>query len=168
MTAPSDRDNLRVGTTEREAAIAALGEHLSAGRVTLDEYGTRSAEATTAATRGELMALFADLPAPHPQLEDPTPVAPAASVDLAKRPETQIAVKRDNGELVKRVAGGVMAVSWMAWIPLLYFSHGALWWLLFVPVALSAFVGKVWGDNHDDDDRHRDRDRRRRARRHGW
>jgi hypothetical protein len=158
MTGPTNREDLRVGTTEREAAIAALGEHLSAGRVTLDEYGTRSAEATTAATRGELMTLFSDLPSPHPQLDDPAP-----AVDLAKRPAAQVAVKRDRGELTKRVVAGVSAVSWLLWIPAVVWSHGTLWWLMFVPLAVSGFAGKVWGDDHQ-----RDEHRERRSRRHGW
>ncbi|GAA1669404.1 DUF1707 domain-containing protein [Fodinicola feengrottensis] len=172
MTAPTDRENVRVGTTERESAIAALGEHLSAGRVTLDEYGTRSAEATTAATRGELMALFSDLPAPHPQLDDPAPAAPLApSVDLAKRAENlPVTTRRGNGDLAKRVFLGVMGVSWLIWIPAVALSHGWAWWLIFVPIGISSFAKKVWGWDDDNDDRDRDQRRRRelRSRRHGW
>lgn len=156
-------DDLRVGDAEREAAITALGEHLSAGRLTLDEYGTRSAEATGATTRGELLTLFKDLPAPHPTLEVPT-AAPA--VDLAKRPDQQV-VRADRADLVKRVAGGLTAASWILWVPLMFLFHWQAWWLVFIPIALSAFVGKVWSDDHDDRD-HRERRDRRRARRHGW
>jgi hypothetical protein len=38
MSGPVDPGELRVGTTERDAAIAAIGEHLVAGRLELDEY----------------------------------------------------------------------------------------------------------------------------------
>ncbi len=39
---------LRVGDDERNAAAAALGEHLTAGRIDLNEYGQRSAQAFAA------------------------------------------------------------------------------------------------------------------------
>ena len=58
--------SIRIGTAEREAANAALGDHLAAGRLDIDEYGDRSARAALARTRSELVELFADLPQPHP------------------------------------------------------------------------------------------------------
>ena len=56
------RSDIRVSDTEREDALEKLGEHLSAGRLDIDEYGERSAKVTTAKTRGELLDLFGDLP----------------------------------------------------------------------------------------------------------
>jgi hypothetical protein len=53
---------LRIGDAEREAAIAALGEHYAAGRLTKEEYDERSARAWTARTGSALWPLFADLP----------------------------------------------------------------------------------------------------------
>ncbi|SEP94626.1 protein of unknown function [Lentzea xinjiangensis] len=69
MSDPS-RD-IRIGDTERQQALQVLGEHLSAGRIDVEEYGERSAKITTAKTRGELMALFRDLPDPRPQFATP-------------------------------------------------------------------------------------------------
>lgn len=60
---PSD---IRVSDAEREEALAKLGEHMSAGRLDIDEYGERSARVATAKTRGELLSLFGDLPEPKP------------------------------------------------------------------------------------------------------
>lgn len=57
---------LRIGDQEREAAVAALGEHFAAGRIDKDEYDERSAVAWTARTKRELTPLFADLPEPSP------------------------------------------------------------------------------------------------------
>ncbi len=65
---------LRIGNAERASAMKALDEHMSAGRLSIDEYGDRTAAASTATTRSELVALFSDLPAPHPVLPDPTAV----------------------------------------------------------------------------------------------
>ena len=63
MSAPS---GIRIGNEERDAAIKALDEHMSAGRLDPDEYGQRVAEASVARTREDLKPLFADLPEPHP------------------------------------------------------------------------------------------------------
>jgi len=60
---PSER--LRASSEEREAAIRALGEHLTAGRLDMAEYTERVDAATAARTVGELDVLFVDLPGPH-------------------------------------------------------------------------------------------------------
>lgn len=65
---PSD---IRVSDAEREEALAKLGEHMSAGRLDIDEYGERSAKVATAKTRGELLGLFGDLPEPKPAFGQP-------------------------------------------------------------------------------------------------
>ncbi len=53
---------VRVGDDEREAAVAALGEHYAAGRLTLEEYDQRTSHAFAARTTGDLARLFGDLP----------------------------------------------------------------------------------------------------------
>ena len=53
---------LRVGDTEREAAVAALGEHYAAGRLTLEEYDDRTTRAFGACVAADLWPLFRDLP----------------------------------------------------------------------------------------------------------
>lgn len=80
---------MRIGTAERDAAMKALDEHLAAGRLGVEEYGERSAQAANATTAPELAALFTDLPAPHPKLpgvgaapEDAV-VAPLASTGVS-------------------------------------------------------------------------------------
>jgi hypothetical protein len=65
---PSD---IRVSDSEREEALTKLGEHMSAGRLDIDEYGDRSARIATAKTRGELLDLFGDLPEPKPAFGQP-------------------------------------------------------------------------------------------------
>lgn len=78
-----ERD-IRIGDAERQQAIELLGEHLSEGRLDVDEYGDRTARVTTAKTRGELLALFGDLPAPHPRFAQ---VAPLPSMAPARPAE---------------------------------------------------------------------------------
>lgn len=64
---------VRIGTAEREEAMTLLGEHFSAGRLTLVEFDERVATAGSARTRGDLVPLFADLPSAPSFLEGPEP-----------------------------------------------------------------------------------------------
>lgn len=81
MNAPS---GIRIGNDEREKAIKALDEHMSAGRLDPDEYGQRVAEASVARTREDLEPLFADLPQPHP-FAAPPPLPRKGPVAAAER-----------------------------------------------------------------------------------
>jgi hypothetical protein len=62
------KSSTRIGTAEREAAQRALQEHLNAGRLQVNEYAERSAQAADATTASEIAVLFTDLPAPRPKL----------------------------------------------------------------------------------------------------
>ena len=77
--------DLRVSDAERAAALQALGTHLEAGRLDIDEFGERSARAAVAVHRSDLEPLFLDLPAPHPPLPHPH-VAPPPPVPAAPSP----------------------------------------------------------------------------------
>ncbi|MBF4479713.1 DUF1707 SHOCT-like domain-containing protein, partial [Rhodococcus rhodochrous] len=55
----ADRPDIRIGTAEREEAVALLGEHFAAGRLSLAEFDERVALATQATVRGDLIPLFA-------------------------------------------------------------------------------------------------------------
>lgn len=60
-TGPGRRP-LRIGDAERERAVADLGEHYAAGRLTEDEHSERTDQAYQARTQADLDALFDDLP----------------------------------------------------------------------------------------------------------
>jgi hypothetical protein len=53
---------MRVSDTEREAAAAELREHFASGRLNSDELDQRLSAVFAAKTRGDLSALFTDLP----------------------------------------------------------------------------------------------------------
>jgi hypothetical protein len=57
-----NRPEMRIGDHERDAAVAALGEHYAAGRITKEEYDERSELAWKARTNSDLAPLFLDLP----------------------------------------------------------------------------------------------------------
>lgn len=54
--------HLRAADADRAAVATALGQHMSAGRLSVEEYDERLARAYAAKTYGELDALTADLP----------------------------------------------------------------------------------------------------------
>lgn len=53
---------MRVGDAEREAAAAEVREHFASGRLTQDELNQRLDQTFAAKTRGDLNAVFSDLP----------------------------------------------------------------------------------------------------------
>lgn len=69
---------VRIGDAERDEAVALLGEHFVAGRLTQEEFEERSDQATRARYVADVTPLFADLPDPEP----PTPAA-------VRRPDPQ-------------------------------------------------------------------------------
>ncbi|MCW3472484.1 DUF1707 domain-containing protein [Rhodococcus pyridinivorans] len=75
----ADRPDIRIGTAEREEAVALLGEHFAAGRLSLAEFDERVALATQATVRGDLIPLFADLPSA------PAAMATTGPRDLAEQ-----------------------------------------------------------------------------------
>ena len=66
MTAPVP---LRIGDADRDRAVAALGDHYAAGRLTAEEFDDRSSRAWQARTAEDLAPLFADLPGARGVLE---------------------------------------------------------------------------------------------------
>jgi hypothetical protein len=57
---------MRIGTTEREQAVKALGDHFAQGRLEPHEFEERMTAAYAARTADELDRLFDDLPRPAP------------------------------------------------------------------------------------------------------
>jgi hypothetical protein len=145
---------MRIGDTEREQALAALGEHMSAGRLTIDEYGERSAKVTAARTRGDLVELFTDLPDPKPgSAPQPQPAAAPA------QPPAKVAgaeVAQGGGARVSMAT--ISAASWPVAIAIGLFTRQ--WEVMAVPVLLSWFTGALWGRGRH----HGERDQARRER----
>ncbi|TNC20684.1 DUF1707 SHOCT-like domain-containing protein [Amycolatopsis alkalitolerans] len=144
--------DMRIGDADRESALKALGEHMSAGRLTVDEYGERSAQVTAAKTRRELAGLFGDLPAPHPVLGEPPK---QAAVPAPKRSGPVAYTDRPLGQ---RVAAAVLPLLFVGAIVLGLTTH--LWWFIAVPFVFGAVGQGLWGKDWDKD-RHHGRDRHR-------
>jgi uncharacterized protein DUF1707 len=143
----NENPDVRIGDAEREQALQALGEHTGAGRLTIDEYGQRSAEVAAAKTRADLSALFADLPEPHPKfgpswatVAQPVPKAPATWMD---RPLNQ------------RLLAAVIPLLFVGAILVGVTTH--FWWLMALPFVTAAVGRTMWGEEWERE-RHRRRD----------
>ena len=64
QTGSYPRSDIRVSDAERDQAVAELGEHFQAGRLTQEEFDDRSGQALQARTGRDLTGLFGDLPRP--------------------------------------------------------------------------------------------------------
>ncbi|MEP6562303.1 MAG: DUF1707 domain-containing protein [Nakamurella sp.] len=153
----SDPSNFRIGDAERNSAMDALGEHLSSGRIDLDEFGTRSAQITQARTVADLNALFTDLPAPHPAIAGLQPaIRPAAAA--APTPPGEVTRYQDQRSAAQRWVAGATAASGIIAV-ILFFALGLPWWIFLLPAAIGVISSSVWGGDGQRRDRNRDRNR---------
>jgi len=153
----TESPDLRISDADREQALSALGEHMSVGRLTVDEYGERSAKVAAARTQSELQEVFTDLPEPHPRAN--TPWATVAQ-STAKAPATWA-----DRPLGQRMLTAIIPLLFVGAVILVATTH--LWFIILVPVLVTAVGRGLWGyDGRGDRDRHeRMRDRRRDRRR---
>lgn len=128
----SDSSGLRIGDAEREQALRALGEHMSAGRLDIDEYGDRSARVSSARTRNDLVALFTDLPAPRPSFRTATPAVPDPAV-----PAPKSGWRMFPGE----ITGPIIGATWVSAV-FIGPAVGASW-LFGVAIAVSIILGSL-------------------------
>jgi Domain of unknown function (DUF1707) len=123
-----DPSDLRIGNPERQMAIEALETHLTAKRLNSAEYEQRIESCELARTQAELLRIFYDLPAPHPQL-------PSAAAQAAE-PE-------DGDDIPPVAVTGCLTLG--LGIPVavvLGIAYGA-WWALAVPVAVTVAMSYV-------------------------
>lgn len=80
MTQPDNVEALRVGTREREQAVALLNDAVGAGYLDLQEFEERSQTVYAAKTRGDLRVALADLPTAAAIFPPAGAVAPGAPI----------------------------------------------------------------------------------------
>lgn len=130
---------IRIGDTERESALSALNEHMSAGRLDIDEYGDRTARVATAKTRGDLLALFGDLPSPHPVFGIP---APQPEPEWSPAPP---ALAQRNYAVRQRLAASAVPLAALVALALFFMVH--FWVVFLIPAAVVLLSGAMFGDD---------------------
>jgi hypothetical protein len=124
----ADDGDIRIGTQERDEALAALSVHRDAGRLDPFEYEDRRGKAVDAVTKRDLTALFTDLPEPRPRF---------AGAGVAKRPAAPVAPRR-------RKVGQTLA-SLSPFIALAAFAATRSW-LAFLLIPVLAIIGNAIDD----------------------
>ncbi|CAM3619759.1 DUF1707 domain-containing protein [Kibdelosporangium persicum] len=147
---------IRVGDAEREEALQALGDHMSAGRLDIDEYGERTARVAASKTRGELLELFRDLPDPKPaffpQVKVHAQALPATAAPAPRRWSTSRAALKAYAALIP--------VVWVATALLFLFAVRNPFVFL-LPVFVMIAGARIWGEEW-----HNERRAQRRQREH--
>jgi len=124
-----DEDAAWADSADRKTAIRALAEHRAEEHLSAAEHDRRHELAQKARTLGELRALFADLPAPHPLLGEASVGGPAWVANAARA---------GGGAGLLIITGGVIVLAAILagwWIPALLFA------CLLVVAAIFAAVG---------------------------
>jgi hypothetical protein len=156
-----------VGDAEREQALQALGDHMSAGRLDIDEYGERAAKVAASKTRGDLLELFRDLPDPKPSFGPPVrakPAAPRVPVPAAAGGATERWQARPVGQ---RLFAALVPVSFVVALGV-FFLVARVWPVFLLPVALMIIGGSLYGDDWSHDRRAWQREQRANRRRRHW
>lgn len=160
----SGQQDQRIGNDEREAAIRELSFHTNSGRLTADELAERTTAVEAARTRGDLDAIFADLPPSGAQPYGPRPTdapapapADASSTAPAPRqvPEPAPPVAQPQGQapppapysgrssMADRLMVGSGTLALIAFVLCGFLLNGWAWaWVFFlVPGLLRVFFG---------------------------
>ncbi|MFE0588281.1 DUF1707 domain-containing protein [Micromonospora echinospora] len=118
---------LRIGAPERQVARDALEVHLDEERLDADEFARRIAACEQAVDQTELLRIFADLPAPRPQL--PSAEAPAETDE----------------DMPPAVLAGCLSLGLGIPVAIVVGAVYGAWWALAVPVAVT--VAMAYADH---------------------
>jgi Domain of unknown function (DUF1707) len=109
---PTHRVPVRIGDAERDRAIASLGDHFAAGRLTAEEFDQRMDQALKARFNEDLEPLFADLP---------RTVEPDVQPNSNRRPDLHLAWSAMLWMaplivIFAVVAAVVLSAPWLVWV----------------------------------------------------
>jgi hypothetical protein len=160
----SDDSGQRVGNAERQTAVEALNAHWQAGRLDPAEHERRTTAAHAAVTRGDLDALFTDLPGGS--LRGRGLTQDAATGAVAEPPLAGPNEPATGGGFFSRDSwigqhrDALMALAPFVAIVLFFTTKWWVWWLLIPAAGVLLYAG-----NGDPNGRQARRDAREQRRR---
>ena len=160
MTSGEESSPLRIGTVERTAAMKALDDHLSAGRLGVEEYADRTAKAANAVVAAEIADLFTDLPEPHPELPGSAAAPPLTAPLPVVPPPGEVAAPQLGGFL-DGWGPRLVALSPFVAVALFAITGQGYFFLLIPAMGALVYGGGVGRNDGDRDQRRRDRRGRR-------
>ena len=135
----AEDDDLRIGSQERDEALAALASHHEAGRLDAFEYEDRRGRAVDAVTRSDLTALFADLPEPRPVCLAHPPAEPGRAAAPPARAASPAPPVRGG-----RVGRTLVSLSPFIAIAAFFLTRS---WLAFLLIPVIAIIAKALDDD---------------------
>lgn len=124
-------EDLRVGDRERDEAVELLQEHMSAGRLSADEFGDRMSRALEARTWRDLDVLFTDLPGRRPGRPEQSVITSGSSSVWGAPTDAQ---RYGSAPVPPEVQHKSAGAPWYA-----------QWWLLMVAIMLTVMIGDWFG-----------------------
>lgn len=135
---------LRLGDSDRNAAIDSLSSHYVEGRLSLEEFDERSSGVMKALTFGELDPLFEGLPGGVPLVPDTAghPVAKAVAVP-AEDPERDLAELARKGKVMDKVDGIAFTLAAVFFFASIFFLHVPHAWLAWLAAFAVSLIGRA-------------------------
>lgn len=130
----------RIGDSDRDAAIAALREHMSAGRLTAEEFDERMTKALEAKFQQDLEGLFIDLPGGVPSGQEMVPLAGGV---LAAQPANKAPSLLDRIDKLRMLA---IPAIWILFVVGMIFRLVPWWSFWIVLIATGAIAGNPSDD----------------------
>lgn len=126
----------RIGDGDRALALDRLGQYFADGYLDVNEFEIRTGEAAVARTRGEIDALFADLPEHSATSADVVATGPAPDM----RAQRELDEVMERGRKIQRLDGVIWAVVLILFFVGTFTASVPFSWVVF---PLGAFAS--WG-----------------------
>lgn len=126
----------RIGDGDRALALDRLGQYFADGYLDVAEFETRTGDAAVARTRGEIEALFDDLPAQSATSADVVATGPAPDM----RAQRELDEVMERGRKIQRLDGIIWAVVLITFFASIFIVNVPFSWVVF---PLGAFAS--WG-----------------------
>lgn len=129
---------MRAGDGDRSIALDRLGQYFADGFLDIDEFEDRTGQAAVANTRGEIDALFADLPEREEAVDEAG--QPAKAAEPRAQQELDEVMRR--GRRVQQADAVIWTVAMAVFFLGLFVFDWSYFWLAFVGAGILSAVNR--------------------------